>query len=252
MNIVINNFQSSLTAPLGITDTQMFIAGVLPALTNGNTYTLTLYERDGAEEVAWEIVKVTAVEGSTLTVVRGQEGTTARAWSVGTRVEMRLTAGGFLDGLNSKVDKLSAGIANGIATLDENAKVPSEQLPSYANEMLADFTVQTCRNALTWYINDVLTVFKRDTSVGVSSVVAAHPATASILPPTLPDEVGAFIASLDLGATPENTQAAIATFVASKCVLATASGGSTGTGDNTGSGETNTGGSGPYLDGGTF
>jgi hypothetical protein len=97
MNIVINNFQSHLTATLGVSDTQMFIAGSLPGLTGGNTYTLTLYERDGATEVAWEIVKVTAAEDSTLTVVRGQEGTTAREWELDSLVELRLTAGQFND-----------------------------------------------------------------------------------------------------------------------------------------------------------
>jgi len=40
-----------------------------------------------------EIVRVIAVNGTTWTVVRAQEGTTAQAWDVGTLVELRWTAG---------------------------------------------------------------------------------------------------------------------------------------------------------------
>lgn len=39
-----------------------------------------------------EVVKVTARSTDTLTVVRGQDGTTARAYSTGDRIELRLTA----------------------------------------------------------------------------------------------------------------------------------------------------------------
>jgi len=40
-----------------------------------------------------EIVEVTNKAGNTLTIVRGQEGTTARAWPTGTPIENRFTAG---------------------------------------------------------------------------------------------------------------------------------------------------------------
>jgi hypothetical protein len=40
-----------------------------------------------------EIVKVTARSGDTMTVVRAQEGTTARAYSAGSLLELRITAG---------------------------------------------------------------------------------------------------------------------------------------------------------------
>lgn len=45
------------------------------------------------QEASWEIVKVTAKAGNTLTIVRGQEGTTPQAWPAATGVQMRLTAG---------------------------------------------------------------------------------------------------------------------------------------------------------------
>jgi len=40
-----------------------------------------------------EIVEVTAKNSNTLTIVRGQEGTTAQAWPAGTPIENRFTAG---------------------------------------------------------------------------------------------------------------------------------------------------------------
>jgi hypothetical protein len=45
-----------------------------------------------------EIVKVTARSGTTWTIARAQEGTTAQAWATGSAVESRLTAG-TLDGM---------------------------------------------------------------------------------------------------------------------------------------------------------
>ena len=44
-----------------------------------------------------EIVKVTGVAGDVLTVVRGQDGTTAQAFAAGDKVEARLTAQGLVD-----------------------------------------------------------------------------------------------------------------------------------------------------------
>lgn len=56
-------------------------------------YLATLIGVTGTTETAWEIVKVTDVSTNTLTIVRAQEGTTAVTWPVGTRIELRLTAG---------------------------------------------------------------------------------------------------------------------------------------------------------------
>ena len=92
-NILLNNYKTTLVSPVGAADTQIYVGHSLPALGVDDYYLLTLFARSGAEEYNWEIVKVTVADGSTLTVVRGQEGTAARSWEVGTLVEMRLTAG---------------------------------------------------------------------------------------------------------------------------------------------------------------
>ena len=62
--------------------------------------TLTLLGEAGEVEV----VRMTARTGTTLTVVRGQEGTTAQAWAAGSRVVSALTkmdAGAFLQNLST-------------------------------------------------------------------------------------------------------------------------------------------------------
>lgn len=79
-----------------------------PSPTSGNHFMLTLVGLDGnGNENAWEIVRVTARSNDVLTVVRGQEGTTAVAWNAGTRVELRATAGTF-DTLTDAIEAAAA------------------------------------------------------------------------------------------------------------------------------------------------
>jgi hypothetical protein len=92
-NILLNNYKTALVSSIGAADTQIYVGHSLPSLGVGDYYLLTLFARSGAEEFNWEIVKVTVADGTTLTVVRGQEGTTARSWDADSLVEMRLTAG---------------------------------------------------------------------------------------------------------------------------------------------------------------
>lgn len=64
-----------------------------PSLSGGDYFLATLigYDSNGNEN-AWEIIKVTARATDTLTVVRGQDGTSAVAWNAATRIELRITA----------------------------------------------------------------------------------------------------------------------------------------------------------------
>ena len=98
-----NNAFGSLGATLSAVSTTLTLAtgqGVrFPTPTGGDHFLLTLVGIDGnGNENAWEIVKVTGRASDALTVVRGQEGTTAALWASGARVEMRATKGTF-DGL---------------------------------------------------------------------------------------------------------------------------------------------------------
>lgn len=59
-----------------------------------------------------EVVKVTAINGNTFTVVRARDNTTARAFSIGDKVELRLTAV-LLEEISDKVVGLTgSGTAN--------------------------------------------------------------------------------------------------------------------------------------------
>lgn len=64
-----------------------------PDITNSTDYfLLTLYQLVNGIEQNHEIIKVTAKVGDTLTVQRGQEGTTARPWASSSPLECRVTA----------------------------------------------------------------------------------------------------------------------------------------------------------------
>lgn len=91
-----NNAASNLLS--GITDTDLSLSvgtgdgGLFPALSGDDVFFVTL-----SGTVGYEIVKVTARSSDTFTIVRAQEGTTAKAFAMGDKVEMLITAGHFED-----------------------------------------------------------------------------------------------------------------------------------------------------------
>jgi len=90
-----------------------------PSLTVGDYFYATLIDTSNN----LEIVKCTARAGDVLTVVRAQESTTARAYSTGDRIEMRVTAQGLVDaspvqsvfGRTGEVALLNADLGSGTA-----------------------------------------------------------------------------------------------------------------------------------------
>jgi hypothetical protein len=141
-----------------------------PSPTGGDFFTLTLIGRDvnGAEN-SWEIVNVTARSSDTLTVVRGQEGTTAAAaWGVGTSVSLRMTAG-TLASLAPKagavltspvVDSLNGGqlagfrnrIINGDMRIDQRNKgaavIPLSSASFYACDRFSSVCTQSSKYSM--------------------------------------------------------------------------------------------------------
>ena len=74
----------SSVAPTSTTITLSAGSGALfPALTAGQYFTGTMFAAGSSTGTPNEIVKVTGRIGDTLTVVRGQEGTSASSWGVG-------------------------------------------------------------------------------------------------------------------------------------------------------------------------
>lgn len=88
-----NNASTQLTQTLLATDTVLYVgtkgASIFPKLdTTDDYFLLTLFDVDKNREV----VKCTARTDDSCTIVRAQEGTTARTFQAGTLVELRLTA----------------------------------------------------------------------------------------------------------------------------------------------------------------
>jgi len=92
-----NNAVSFLTTAIVGADVGLTITAgdgsKFPTLGVGDYFYATITDPSGN----YEVVKVTAVSGSSMTIVRGQEGTIALSFPVGSRIEQRITAQSILD-----------------------------------------------------------------------------------------------------------------------------------------------------------
>ena len=88
-----NNVNTTLAAALTSTSTTLSLSSSagLPTLATGQVMPLTL--NDAATGQVYEIVYVTVISGSNVTVERAQEGTGAQAWNTGDYVRCSPTAG---------------------------------------------------------------------------------------------------------------------------------------------------------------
>ena len=108
-------------------------AGTLSNPTGGDFYVLTAFKKSGTVETNIEIMKVTAVDNSTvnecrITVLRAQEGTTAKAYVSGDYVALRLTAGGTgVFAQTADLTKASVGLSNVGNTSDADKPVSTAQ-----------------------------------------------------------------------------------------------------------------------------
>ena len=95
-----NNGHSTLAASLASNATSITVASGhgarFPSLSSGEFFYATLI--DASNNL--EIVKVTARSSDVLTATRAQESTTARAYAIGDRIELRVTAAGIADATN--------------------------------------------------------------------------------------------------------------------------------------------------------
>lgn len=139
---LVNNFSTTLSAAITDVQTTISVASATglaaPAFPANKKLLLTLV--DPATPGTVEIVSVTGISGTDLTVVRGQEGTTAAAWASGVSVEARLTAGllgGFLQGIDQTGDAISPDsmdIQSGRATSDRTASGSFSLAAGYNNK----------------------------------------------------------------------------------------------------------------------
>lgn len=117
-----NNATGYLNATITDTATSIVLqsgnGAVFPSPTGGDYFFVTLY--DGVSLI--EIVKVTARSSDTLTVVRGQEGTTASAFPSASIVECRATKGTF-ENLAQKTGDSVTDLTVGTLTLTNDLSV---------------------------------------------------------------------------------------------------------------------------------
>jgi len=110
-----NNVSTTLSTAINATQTTISVADAsgLPTLSSGDYIYLTI-DTDTISPTI-EVVKVTGVSTNTLTVVRGQDGTTASSFSSGVKVELRVTAAA-LDDISSAADTESVSISGDTMT----------------------------------------------------------------------------------------------------------------------------------------
>jgi hypothetical protein len=95
MQLFENNVTVFLNQSVTSIETELTLDDVsaLPIIGGGNTFKLTFFRLTDGVESHWEVMEVTDVTGSVITVNRGQEGTTAREWVAGSIAQMRVTSG---------------------------------------------------------------------------------------------------------------------------------------------------------------
>lgn len=142
-----NNAVSRLGASLSSGATSLSLSSgdgsKFPSPTGGDWFPLTILSAAGT----LEIVKCTARASDVLTIVRAQEGTIAAAFSIGDRVELRLTAGahaGTLADLELKVNgTIQGGTLTRVGTIAGTANAITGVVPdpfsAYANGQHFDF-----------------------------------------------------------------------------------------------------------------
>lgn len=120
--LVKNNAYSTLLSSIASGATSLTIASgdgaKFPSISGGNFFYATLIDSSNQ----YEIVKVTARATDVFTILRGQDGTTARAYSSGDRIELRPTAALFND-------KLSLGGGTLTGHVETIAGATSNQVP---------------------------------------------------------------------------------------------------------------------------
>ena len=104
-----NDAYSTLASGINSSATSLSVASGhgsrFPAITGTDYFYLTL-----ASASASEIVKVTARSTDTMTIVRGQDGTTGQSFSTGDSVQLKLTKA-VMDYIKSELSDLSTAMA---------------------------------------------------------------------------------------------------------------------------------------------
>lgn len=129
--ILKNNAVSTITTAISASDVGLAVAAgtgaLFPVLGVSDYFYATLVSAGGT----YEVIKVTARVGDTMTIVRAQEGTTAQSFASGSRIEVRVTAASIQDMLDyhdqaSEISFAPTGSVSASNVQDAIAEVDSE------------------------------------------------------------------------------------------------------------------------------
>lgn len=164
-----NDARTTLFDGITLTSTSLNVTSTLnfPTLVDGDYTYLTL---SNATEAVKEIVKCTAINGNVLTVIRGEESTTAQSFDSGAHVQLRITAGLINEAI-------------GEAMYDDSALVSAIGLNSAKVSNIAHpvVHVEVPSNAV---FTDTDTVYIAPTSEAITYITGLQDALDSKLTPT--------------------------------------------------------------------
>ena len=125
-----NNATSTLALSILQTDTSLTLAtgdgSKFPSLGTSEYFYTTIFTSD----TVFEIVKVTARTGDVLTIVRGQEGTSAIGWNSGTPITHRVTAQSLKDISSNVISLSTTGVFKGLIKQDNTVVTVPQSYPS--------------------------------------------------------------------------------------------------------------------------
>lgn len=116
-----NNASADLATSINSSSTSIVVqsgsGAKFPALSSGDYFFATLI--DSSNNI--EIVRVTARSNDTLTVVRAQDGTTARSYPAGSKIELRIVAAGLNSFAQLDDNQTFTGLVSFSQTINGNA-----------------------------------------------------------------------------------------------------------------------------------
>ena len=123
-NIKFKNFATTtLTGTYGTGDTALTVANaaLFPIVSGGTTWFYAVITDSLTAPTKREIVKVTNVSGSILTVTRAQDNTTAQTWANGSYIELRLVAKAMEDLISETATDARTSTTDYTTTADSDA-----------------------------------------------------------------------------------------------------------------------------------
>ena len=173
--LFLNNYQTTLGAALSSTATTMTVSsttGLPSSLASGQFIPMTLTPASNPGS-AYEIVYVTGISGSTLTVERGQEGTSALNWNTGDILYSTNTAGTTQSTSPSSFTNTPYDIASGVSGPIGASQYVAYFLSPRSINIPANFSGSLASVLTSFTSAATFTIYHNGTSVGTISFAAS-------------------------------------------------------------------------------